>query len=80
MMVSSHRVLNECTLWFVTSTFKISLRFKTDSSVSLTLKCSLDGREDQTFLHESTDLLLSTVRDQQVLFLPLAAAAPDAGF
>ena len=38
IMVSSDRVLNHCTLSFFNSTFKISLRSKTDSSVSQALK------------------------------------------
>ena len=40
MMVSSHRTMHDCTLLFFTSTFKISLTSKTDSSVSLTWKYS----------------------------------------
>ena len=54
-MVSSHHVLNECTLSFFNSTFKMSLRSKTDSCVSLTLKyskdhpCDLPSREKAFF-------------------------------
>ena len=40
MMESLHRVLNDCMLSFFMSTFEISLKCKTDSSVSLTLKHS----------------------------------------
>ena len=40
LMVSSHRVLNDCLLSFFHSTFLISWRSKTDSSGSLTLKYS----------------------------------------
>ena len=40
IMVSSHCVLNDCVFSFFNSTFKISLRSKTDSSVPLTLKYS----------------------------------------
>ena len=40
IVVSSHRELNECTWSFFNSTFKISVRFKTDSSAPPTLKCS----------------------------------------
>ena len=40
LIVASHRVLNDCTLSIFSSTFKISLRSKRDSSVFLTLQHS----------------------------------------
>ena len=80
MMVSSHRVLNDCTLSLFNSTFRCSLRFKTDSSVSLTLKyskknpCALPSRE-RAFSYcaassSKKSLLLESLL--MIIFRPLA--------
>ena len=55
-MVSSHHVLNDCTVPLFNSTFKISLWSKTDSSVSLTLEYSLGFVMEDPFGREGTGL------------------------